>query len=286
MTPGEAQQYCTALTKRSGSNFYYSFLFLPKTRREAMYAVYAFCREVDSIVDEPTSGSDPRWRLATRRTELAALYHAPEQPVASPVMMCLAAHIHRFGIPQTYFDDIIAGVEMDLSVHRYQQFEDLLTYCYRVASAVGLVCLKIFGAVRPESETYAINLGTAFQLTNILRDIKTDAARGRIYLPQEDLKRFHVSEQHILGGIDSPDFRQLMVFQCQRAHEYYRRAAEALTPTDRSVLLPAEIMRGIYQLILQRIEAADYQVFQERITVSSARRFAVALKVWWMNHRP
>jgi phytoene synthase len=247
-----------------------------------MYALYAFCREVDSIVDEPTPGSDPQKRLSLRRAELSALYAPGGQtsPAASPVMTCLAVHIQRFGIPQAYFEDIISGVEMDLSVCRYQIFQDLQTYCYRVASAVGLICLKIFGAVRPESESYAINLGTAFQLTNILRDIKTDAARGRIYLPQEDLKRFHVTEAEILAGTDRSAFRQLMAFQCTRAHDFYRRAQEALTDTDRRVLLPAEIMRAIYALILHRIEAADYQVFRHRITVPPSRRLALALKMW------
>jgi phytoene synthase len=282
MTPEEAQRYCTILTKRSGSNFYYSFLFLPKARREAMYAVYAFCRQVDSMVDEPAPGSHPQESLAACRAEITALFQSanPGGAVTSPVMLCLATHIQRYGIPQVYFHDIISGVEMDLSVTRYRDFEDLTMYCYRVASAVGLICLKIFGTVRPESETYAVNLGIAFQLTNILRDVKTDAARGRIYLPQEDLQRFHVKEQEILDGVDSPAFRELMAFECRRAHDYYRRAEAAVTSTDRPVLLPAEIMRRIYKGILQQIEAADYQVFQGRITIAAWRRFAVALTMW------
>jgi 15-cis-phytoene synthase len=285
MTRREAQRYCTSLTRRSGSNFYYSFLFLPKARREAMYALYAFCREVDSTVDEATPGSDPQTRLNLYRAEMDTLYSANgmTSPLVSPVMICLAAHIQRFRIPQAYFKDIISGVEMDLSVFRYQTFQDLQTYCYRVASAVGLICLKIFGAVRPESETYAINLGIAFQLTNILRDIKTDAARGRIYLPQEDLKCFKVTEEQILAGTDGPAFRRLMAFECGRAHDFYRLAREALTTTDRRVLLPAEIMRAIYARILEKIESADYQVFRQRITVAPSRRLAIALTMWLTN---
>ena len=284
MTAQEGQQYCTALTKGSGSNFYYSFLFLPKKRREAMYAVYAFCREVDSIVDEPIAGSDPREALACRRAELARIYRSSPtlpQDFGLPIMACLAEHIRRFEIPQAYFDEIISGVEMDLSVHRYETFKELSVYCSRVASAVGLVCLKIFGALRPESEAYAINLGLAFQLTNILRDVKSDAARERIYLPQEDLNRFRVSEQEILDNMYSSRFRELMAFECRRAHDYYRRAEASLAPTERPMLLPAEIMRGIYQLILRRIEALQYQVFGERITLPASRRIAVALKVWY-----
>ena len=284
MTAPDGQRYCTALTKSSGSNFYYSFLFLPKERREAMYTVYAFCRDVDSIVDEPVSGSDPRKTLAARRAELAEIYRSsPLRPASlpSPIMACLAKHIRRFNIPQAYFDEIISGVEMDLSVHRYQTFEELSTYCYRVASAVGLVCLRIFGALRPESEAYAINLGLAFQLTNILRDVSTDGARGRIYLPQEDLKRFHVSEQDILDRVYNSRFKELMAFECRRAREYYARAENALTSAERPMLLPAEIMRAIYHLILEQIEASHYQVFGSRISLPPWRRLATAVKVWF-----
>ena len=170
---------------------------------------------------------------------------------------------------------------MDLSVHRYQTFEELSTYCYRVASAVGLVCLRIFGALRPESEAYAINLGLAFQLTNILRDVSTDGARGRIYLPQEDLKRFHVSEQDILDRVYNSRFKELMAFECQRAREYYARAENALTSAERPMLLPAEIMRAIYHLILEQIEASHYQVFGSRISLPPWRRLATAMKVWF-----
>ena len=284
MTAQEGQRYCTALTKGSGSNFYYSFLFLPKKRREAMYAVYAFCREVDSMVDEPVPGSNPREALACRRAELAGIYRprpALLVDFTSPSMACLAEHIQYFEIPQAYFDEIISGVEMDLSVHRYQTFKELSVYCHRVASAVGLVCLKIFGALRPESEAYAVNLGIAFQLTNILRDVKSDAARGRIYLPQEDLKRFRVSEQEILDKVYSSRFRELMAFECRRARDYYRRAEASLAPTERPRLLPAEIMRAVYQVILTQIENAQYQVFGERITLPPWRRMAIAMKVWW-----
>jgi 15-cis-phytoene synthase len=284
MTAQEVQQYCTALTKSSGSNFYYSFLFLPRERREAMYALYAFCREVDSVVDEPIPGVDPRERLVFWRTALQALYDdAVDQERASPggaVMTCLADHIRRFGLPRAYFDDIITGVEMDLSVDRYATFKDLYSYCYLVASVVGLVCLKIFGAAAPESEAYAINLGVAFQLTNILRDVKSDAARGRIYLPIEDLERFQVTEREILGSVYTPAFRKLMEFEYQRAKDYYRMAKAALTKTDRQALLPAEIMSAIYQAILERISACDYQVYNRRITLPPLRRLIIAVQVW------
>jgi 15-cis-phytoene synthase len=286
MTSQEAQAYCTALAKRSGSNFYYSFFFLPPDRRDAMHAVYAFCRKVDSVVDEPEPGSNPHDRLRRWREELGSLYRtgrstaAPHTQPLSPVMTCLGGHIQRLGIPREYFDDVIAGVEMDLTIKRYGTFRDLYQYCYRVASAVGLICLKIFGARTPEAQTYAINLGVAFQLTNILRDLKTDGARGRIYLPMEDLKQFGYSEQDLLAGTYTPAFVSLMEFECRRAQEYYRAAEAALPEADRRSLVPAEVMRAIYHTILERIEACRYQVFSRRITLSPPHRLAVALKAW------
>lgn len=283
MTSQEAQQYCTDLARRSRSNFYYSFFFLPQERRDAMHAVYAFCREVDSVVDDPAPGSDPRMHLARWRTDVAALYRADGAARVNslnPVIVCLADHIRRLGIPQEYFDEIISGVEMDLAITRYATFHDLYQYCYRVASVVGLVCLKIFGARALEAQTYAVNLGVAFQLTNILRDLKVDGERGRIYLPVEDLARFGYGEQDLLAGVYTPEFISLMEFQCRRAQEYYHTAEAALPESDRRVLLPAEIMRAIYHTILQRIEASRYEVFTHRITLSPPRRLAVALKTW------
>jgi len=286
MTSREAQQYCTDLAKRSGSNFYYSFFFLPPDRRKAMHAVYAFCREVDSTVDDPAPGSDPRARLARWREDVAALYRtdgAAPPNAQSPVIVCLADHIRQLDIPRQYWDEIIAGVEMDLTIARYATFRDLYQYCYRVAAVVGLVCLKIFGARTKEAQDYAINLGVAFQLTNILRDLKTDGARGRIYLPAEDLARFGYREDELLAGAYTPAFVSLMEFECQRAQDYYRAAEAALPDADRRALLPAEIMRAIYHTILTRIETARYQVFARRITLSPPHRLAVALGAWLKN---
>ena len=286
MTGHEAQQHCTDLARRSGSNFYYSFFFLPQERRDAMHAVYAFCHEVDGAVDDPAPGSDPRAHLARWRADVAALYRQNGDGGAhssNPIIICLADHIRRLGIPQEYFDEIIAGVEMDLSISRYATFSDLYQYCYRVASVVGLVCLKIFGARAPESQTYAVNLGVAFQLTNILRDVKPDGERGRIYLPLEDLARFGYGEQELLAGAYTPAFTSLMEFECRRAQEYYRAAEAALPESDRRALLPAEIMRAIYHTILERIEASRYDVFARRVTLSPPRRVAVALGAWIKN---
>jgi phytoene synthase len=280
MTPEQAQAYCEAVTKRSGSNFAYSFLFLPAERREAMYTVYAFCREVDSAVDDAQPGSDPAAALARWRAELAAAYEgAPTHPVA----ISLARHVRRLHIPREYFEDLIKGVEMDLITTRYATFEELYTYCYRVASVVGLICLRVFGTQAPGAGDYAVNLGLAFQLTNILRDIATDADRGRIYLPQEDLARFGCPEKDLLSRCSSPAFLELMRFECARARDYYhkaRQAVDALPATDRRALTVAEIMRGVYAKILDRIEASDYRVFGPRISLAPAHRLAIAAGVW------
>jgi 15-cis-phytoene synthase len=283
MTSSEAQAYCTAVTKRSGSNFYYSFFFLPAARRAAMYTVYAFCKEVDSAVDETPSGSDPAEAIRRWRAEVAAVYGGtPTHPVA----ISLAGHVRHLGIPREYLDELINGVEMDLSTTRYITFDELSRYCYRVACVVGLICLRIFGTRDPRTTDYAVNLGMAFQLTNILRDLGADADRGRIYLPLEDLTRFGYAEDLLLQRRYSPRFNSLMAFQCKRVHEFYDNAhaiLESLPLADRKALTPAEMMRGVYERILLRIEQADYRVFGPRISVPPVSRLAIAANVWLRN---
>ncbi len=286
MTPQDAQAYCTAATQRSGSNFYYSFLFLPRDRREAMYTVYAFCKEVDSVVDEPAPGTDPATELARWREELTACYRG--QPT-KPVTISLARHLKELGIPQLYFDELINGVEMDLIHRRYATFKDLYQYCYRVASVVGLICLHIFGTRSPDAKDYAVNLGIAFQLTNILRDVGNDADRGRVYLPQEDLRRFGYGEEDLMHRRHTPAFVELMRYQCARAEQYYavaRRIVGSLPPSDRSSLTVAEIMRAVYVRILGRIEASDYRVFGPRISLPPSYRLVLAGGVWLRSWFP
>ncbi len=280
MTPAEAQAHCTAVTKRSGSNFYYSFLFLPAARRAAMYTIYAFCKEVDSAVDEAPAGSDPKEAIRRWRTEVDAVYGGTP---AHPVAVSLATHVRRLGIPREYLDDLINGVEMDLTATRYVTFDELSRYCYRVAGVVGLICLHIFGTSDPRAKDYAISLGMAFQLTNILRDLGTDADRGRIYLPVEDLRRFGYPEDHLLQRRVSPGFNDLMAFQCARARGFYDKAREILVtlpPQDRRALLPAEMMRGVYVRILDRIKRSGYRVFEQRISLPPVYRLAIAAGVW------
>jgi phytoene synthase len=281
MTTAEAQAYCTAYTKKSGSNFYYSFLFLPKASRNAMYTVYAFCKAVDSAVDEPPAGSNPKEELKRWRIELDAAYGGTP---ASPIAVSLAHHVKAFSIPKAYFDELIKGVEMDLFSNRYVTFDELSLYCYRVASVVGLICLHIFGATSPRAQDYAVALGMAFQLTNILRDVGVDADGGRIYLPLDDLRACNCPEMAVLHKTYSPEFKALMQQEAARAHHYYEKAHAAFTalsPSERRALTVAEIMRGIYSRILSKIEQAGYQVFGPRISLSTTHRLAVALGIWF-----
>jgi 15-cis-phytoene synthase len=286
MTGAEAQAYCETVTKRSGSNFAYSFLFLPPSRRAAMYSIYAFCKEVDSAVDEPPPGSNPQEQVEHCRRELAAVYHGTP---SSPVTISLANHVRELNIPEKYFEDLIAGVEMDLTMKRYPTFDELSLYCYRVASVVGLICLHVFGTRSPRAHEYAVNLGLAFQLTNILRDLRTDAEQGRIYLPQEDLARFGYSEQDLQTQTYSLAFTELMRFQCSRARDYYRKAGQAadrLPPEDRRALTVAEIMRGVYARILDRIERSNYRVYDGRVGLASPYRLAIATGIWLRSLLP
>ncbi|HLC21942.1 MAG TPA: presqualene diphosphate synthase HpnD, partial [Candidatus Methylomirabilis sp.] len=247
------------VTKGSGSNFYYAFLFLPKPKREAIYAVYAFCRLSDDLVDEVKAGGDPAEALSRWRKELDTHF---ENSIGPPVIAAVGQAARRFEIPKVYFKELLDGMEMDLTRARYATFEELYSYCYRVASVVGLICIEIFGYTNPRTRTYAEQLGIAFQLTNILRDLAIDAKRGRIYLPQDELKRFGYSEEDLLAGRYNGAFVELMRFQCERARNYFRAASVGLPEEDRRSLLAAEIMRAIYYRLLLKIEQLRYNVFQ------------------------
>jgi phytoene synthase len=283
MTSAEAQAYCIELTKKSGSNFYYSFLFLPKARRNAMYTIYAFCKAVDSAVDEPPPGSDPKEELRRWRAELEEVYGGSP---TWPIMISLAHHVKRLSIPKAYFDELIKGVEMDLVTTRYRTFEELSLYCYRVASVVGLICLHVFGPTSAHAQDYAVDLGMAFQLTNIMRDLGTDAEQGRIYLPQEDLAQFGYSETDLLQRHNNPQLRELVHFEAKRARAYYGKAQAALDglpKSDRRALSVAEIMRAVYSRILERIDRPDHVVFGPRVRLSTSHRLALAAGVWFRS---
>jgi phytoene synthase len=271
-------KFVSRLTRKSRSNFFYAFLLLPRAQREAIFAVYAFCRIVDDAVDEGADRSRQRAELARWRAEIARVWGAgePEHPAAQR----LREAVRQFPIPREALEEIIAGVEMDLDTTSYETFKDLYPYCYRVASAVGLCSIAIFGYTDPRAQDYAINLGVALQLTNILRDVQMDARIGRVYLPQEDLRRFGVSADDLRAGRYSPAFEALMAFEASRAREYYARAWRGLPSADRRTLFAAEIMGRTYFALLQAIEARRFDVFRERVTVPTRRRIAIALACW------
>jgi phytoene synthase len=263
------------LTRKSGSNFYYSFLFLPRPQREAIYALYAFCRSADDAVDTGGGGAGEQRRvLAEWRSELGRVYGGTP---AHPIGVELARAVRAFPIPRPHLEAILEGVEMDIDRRRYATFEELYEYCYRVAAAVGLACIEVFGYSDPRARDYATNLGVALQLTNILRDLRTDAERGRIYLPQEELRRFGYPEDDLLRGRYTQPFLELMRFQADRTHAYYRAARAALPRPDRRRLLAAEIMGVIYHALLRTIERRQFRVFEQRVRLSTPRKLALAL---------
>lgn len=266
------------------TNFYYSFLVLPAEKRAAIGIVWDFCRAVDDAVDEAraedVAGEVDRWR----REVAAAFGHGVPQ---TPQARALAPVVRRFNMPRSAFDALVEGVAMDVGFRRYETFGDLYEYCIRVASAVGLMCLEIFGYRDPRARQYATDLGVALQLTNILRDVPDDLTRGRVYIPQEDLQRFGCSEADLHAevanrgeGVRSPAVKALLRHQGQRAREYYARAAAALPAQDARRLAAAEIMSAIYRGILTKIEAADYDVFTRVIRIPRPRRALIAALTW------
>jgi 15-cis-phytoene synthase len=267
---------CAEITRRASSNFYYAFMLLPAERRRALHAVYAFCRFIDDIADDEAI-RDAGALLKRWREEVDRVYGGTPMRAIS---RALADSARRFNIPREYFDEIIAGVEMDLTRKRYATFGELRLYCYRVASAVGLICIEIFGYTNPAARDYAEKLGIAFQLTNIMRDVKEDAGRDRIYLPLEDLARFDVEEEEILNGVYSPNFVRLMEFEAARAQEFYREADAALPAEDRSSLLTAEAMRQIYGALLDRIVESNYRVLDRRHSLSAPRKLYLVGRAW------
>ncbi len=275
--PGDAHTIARLVTKGSGSNFYYAFRFLPKAKREAIFAVYAFCRLSDDLVDQSKAGGDPKSALSRWRRELDGYFH---NGASHPVIVAVGETARRFNIPKQYFEELLAGMEMDLTCTRYATFEDLYPYCYRVASVVGLICIEIFGYTNPRTKEYAEALGVAFQLTNILRDLAGDAERGRIYVPLDELIRFGYGEDQLLAGVYNEAFVDLMRFQCQRARRYFRAAAAALPSEDRRSLVAAEIMSAIYYRLLQEIEQQRYNVFGAQIALPRSRKLLLAGGVW------
>lgn len=260
------------------TSFSYSFLVLPAEQRRAVGVVWDFCRAVDDSVDEEPDRARASARVAEWREEVARVFDG--RTPASDQGQHLQPWVEQFSLSREPFDALVDGVEMDLHRQRYETFGELVEYCQRVASAVGLMCVEIFGCRGPEAREYAINLGLALQITNIIRDVKDDWAKGRVYLPVEDLRRFGCSDTDLADRRPTKAVRALLRFECARAREFYERAAAALPPACARALVAAEIMGGIYFEILRRIEARDYDVFTTRVRVPKPVRAVIALGVW------
>lgn len=260
------------------TSFSYSFLVLPADERQAVVAVWDFCRAVDDSVDEEPDRTRAAEKAAAWREELACLFDG--RPPSTSQGRHLQPFVARFNLSREPFEALVEGVEMDLVRTRYQTYDELLEYCRRVASAVGLICIEMFGCRSARAREYATELGLALQVTNIVRDVKGDLNRGRLYLPQEDLARFGVTEADLAAGRVTEGVRRLLAFECDRARAHYASAARALPAGCARKLVAAEIMGGIYFGILQRIERRGYDVFSEVIRVPKPARAAIALTVW------
>ena len=272
-----AYRECQQTTRRAAKNFYYAFLTLPPADRQAIYVVYSFCRYCDDAVDSETSADR---QTAALHQLGAALTNSYAGQAETPVFLALADVARRYAIPEQYFREVLAGVESDLTTDRYRDFAELRQYCYRVAAVVGLICLQIFGYRDDRAKDYAIDLGLAMQLTNICRDVKEDWEMGRVYLPQEELAHFGYTEADLAAGICNAAFGELMRFQVRRAREYFARGRELLPYlTPRSRACPATL-GGIYGKVLDRIEAADYDVLHRRVQVSTAAKLRVMAQAW------
>ena len=274
MTPDE---YCQSKAAQSGSSFYYSFLFLPQERRRAITALYAFCREVDDAVDEPSDPSAARAALEWWRGEVSRLFAGDPQ---HPVTRALAPWTRAFGIDEARLGEIMNGMEMDLNQTRYLDFTGLRLYCHRVAGVVGALAAGIFGYRNAATLEYAERLGLAFQLTNIIRDVGEDARKNRIYLPLDELKEFGVTAADILGARHTENFARLMRFQAERARRCYGEAFAMLAPEDRHAQRPGLMMAAIYRTLLDEIADDDFQVLKQRIALTPVRKLWIAWRTW------
>ena len=273
----EAYRHCRIVTRERAKNFYYAFLSLPARQRRAIYAVYAFCRGCDDYSDEPMEPGRKLELLEDYRQQLA---RSSRGEPSGPVFVALHDASQRYHIPLEYFDEIINGVQMDLTISRYNSFEELHTYCYRVASVVGLISIQVFGYSAPQAREHAINLGVAMQLVNILRDVKEDAQRDRIYLPLSELEEFGYSEADLFGGVINEPFVELMQFQAQRARRYFEQSGPLLP------LLPirsrpcSAILRGLYTQLLNRIESRRYNVYDGPVRLSTSEKLWLVSTIW------
>ncbi len=273
----DAYRYCQNVTRRSGSSFAAAFWMLPKPKRRAIHAIYAFCRLADDIADDPEIGGNRAALLKRWRDELDNAYLRKAQ---HPVGIALGDAVHRFRLPEKVFADLLAGVESDLAGDTIDSFDDLRLYCYRVASTVGLQVVRVLGYRNPQALDYAETLGIAVQLTNVLRDIGSDADSGRIYLPRDELERFGVSTDDLQSGRMTDELRLLLSFYAERARDHYERAEGLLPSEDRRSLRPAVAMGRIYHTLLDELHRKNFPCFGTPLRLSKSRRLAIAAMVW------
>ena len=277
-----AHDHCQRVTRAEAKNFYYAFRTLPARKRRAIYAAYAFCRLCDDIADGDLPPDEKGRLLDETRARLGSDANAGRHPV----FLALHDTIEAFDIPVRHFHEIIDGVEMDLTTTRYGTFEELRVYCYRVASAVGLVCIEIFGYEGEEAKEYAVDMGLAMQLTNIIRDVREDSLRGRIYVPLDELERFRYTEQDLEQGVVNESFRQLMEYQAARARGHFergRRIVPLLSADSRACLA---LLHGLYSRILDRIEATGFDVYSRRVGLGTHEKLFLLARLWAASFVP
>jgi phytoene synthase len=280
----QAYDHCQRVAREHAKNFYYAFRTLPSKRRRAIYAAYAFCRLCDDIADDDTSVEDKRRRFAQTR-DLLAHSLAPGDDGMSrnslpPEFTALRDATATFGIPPVYYEEVIRGVESDLVKNRFESFEELKDYCYRVASVVGLICIEVFGYDDESAKEYAVEMGLAMQLTNILRDLKEDSGRDRIYIPLDEMARFGYSEGALKRGVINDSFRGLIAFQVERARGYYASSSRLFSLVSAESRACPRVLHAAYRAILDRIESSGYDVFSRRIGLSAAEKLMIAGKLW------
>ncbi len=275
-----AYDYCQRIAKEHARNFYYAFRTLPARKRRAIYSAYAFCRYCDDIADEDLP-IDEKERLFAEARRFLSL--SQKGRANGPVFTALNDASRAFHIPYEYYEQVIEGVEMDLTWTRFQTFDELNGYCYKVASIIGLICIEVFGYKDAKAREHAVDLGVAMQLTNILRDVKEDAERGRIYIPLNDIGAFGYSERELMSGINNDAFRNLMKFQADRARRYFERGSRLfplLSPGSRTCPM---VLHGIYSAVLDRIEMRGFDVFERRIGLGTREKLLITAKLWAAN---
>ena len=278
-----AYAHCRRIAKEHAKNFYYAFRTLPREKRHAIYAVYAFCRHCDDIADEELPHEEKLLLFADTRRRLARPRNGSS---GDPTFMALADAAEAFGIPSGYFEQIIKGVEMDLTKTRFPDFEELKIYCYHVASVVGLVCVEVFEYQDPAAKEHAVDLGIAMQLTNIIRDVKEDADRGRIYIPLDELRSFGYSEEELLAGVANDSFKRLMEFQAGRARRYFERGRRLIGLLPRHSRACPAVLQGLYSALLTKIEDTGFDVFERRVALSGREKALLAARCWVASRLP